>query len=214
MPFQVTIILDNSEMSASTLKHFFTKLYEPENHKISLIYAAPDFSVSKRTYTERTVNVPYEQERNQNSSLLKESSYPKFNPAELKNDSNEILGKYVREIKQIYKVKQEDIPMQTCLFGVSENDKMAIEKREDSLEEVIGKNLVKSVMEIFSVGERPDFVVFACRGYLRLRAVLNEFGQFYRAAQLLKHRCSIDYGQNKERRLSSSRRASIITIFQ
>ena len=98
---------------------------------------------------------------------------------------------------------------------MSENDEIAIEKREQSLEEVIGKNLVKAVMDRFSNTEQPDGVVFACRGYLRLRSVLNDFSQFFRAAQLLKHRCSIDYSAPKERRLSASnRRASILTIFQ
>jgi len=147
------------------------------------------------------------------SSLLKSSSYPKFNQAELKNDGNEVLLKTIRDLRQIYKVQQQDILSEVCFFGMSENDEMAIEKREQALEEVIGKNLVKSVMDYFGRVEQPDGVVFACRGYLRLKSVLNDFGQFFRAAQLLKHRCSIDYSASKERRLSASRRASIIKIF-
>merc|ERR1712117_492303 len=210
---KITIILDNSEISCSTIKHFFTKIYQPNSHEIQLIYAAPNFSVSKRSYTERTISVPFEQERNHNNPLLKSSSYPKFNPAELKNDGNEVLLKTIRELRQCYNVKQEDINSEVCVFGMSENDEMAIEKREQNLEEVIGKNLVKSVMEYFGKVEQPDGVVFACRGYLRLKSVLSDFGQFFRAAQLLKHRCSIDYSASKERRLSASRRASIIKIF-
>merc|ERR1712156_47710 len=210
---KITIILDNSEISLSTIKHFFTKIYQPDSHEIQLIYAAPNFSVSKRTYTERTISVPFEQERNHNSSLLKSSSYPKFNQAELKNDGNEVLLKTIRDLRQIYKVQQQNIVSEVCFFGMSENDEMAIEKREQILEEVIGKNLVKSVMDYFGRVEQPDGVVFACRGYLRLKSVLNDFGQFFRAAQLLKHRCSIDYSASKERRLSASRRASIIKIF-
>merc|ERR1711997_725694 len=121
---KVTIILDNSEISSSTIKHFFTKVYQPDSHEIELIYAAPNFSVSKRSYTERTISVPFEQERNFNNSLQKSSSYPKFNQSELKNDCNEILGTYIREMRQNYGVKQENISCENCLFGMSDNDEM------------------------------------------------------------------------------------------
>merc|ERR1712226_1579009 len=73
---------------------------------------------------------------------------------------------------------------------------LSIQFREQKLEEVLAKNLVKAVLEEMS-NETPDSVVFACRGYLRLRSVLNEFHQFYNAAQLLKHRCSIDHSAKK-----------------
>jgi len=144
---KVTIILDDSEMSISTLRHFFQKIYDSDKHTIELIYAAPNFSVSQRSYTERTISVPFDQERNFNNSLSKASSYPKFNQAELKNDSNEILNKYSREITKDHGVKQENINVDTCLFGMSDNDEIAIAKREQALEEVIGKNLVKAVMD-------------------------------------------------------------------
>merc|ERR1711972_374081 len=43
---KVTIVLDGSDLSASTLKHFFTKIYDSALHEISFLYALPNFSVS------------------------------------------------------------------------------------------------------------------------------------------------------------------------
>merc|ERR1712035_204570 len=175
---KVTIVVDGSEISSSTLKHFFTKVYSPEKHQLSLLYAIPNFTVSTPT------------------NRREKTTYPSIHFADLNHSAVEFLCK--TEIETGY-----------CSFGLSKNDQISIDKNEAKLDQVIGKNLVASVMSKFSE-ETPDAVVFACRGYLRLRAVLNEFATFYRAAQLVKHRCSVDLTNNAE---NLSGRRSSITIF-
>merc|ERR1711976_41674 len=188
---KVTIVVDGSEISSSTLKHFFTKVYSPEKHQLSLLYAIPNFTVSTPT------------------NRREKTTYPSIHFADLNHSAVEFLCKTEKLIRAEYNPNQTVIETSYCSFGLSKNDQISIDKNEAKFDQVIGKNLVASVMSKFSE-ETPDAVVFACRGYLRLRAVLNEFAIFYRAAQLVKHRCSVDLTNNAE---NLSGRRSSITIF-
>jgi len=166
---KVTIVLDGSDISTTTLKHFFTKIYNSEEHDLTLLYVLPNFTISSG----------------------KTTTYPPVSFPDLNNSAVDFLSKIEQSIRKEYKPNQTVIETSYCSFGLSKNDQISIEKSEAKLDQVVGKNLVGSVMSRFSE-ETPDAVVFACRGYLRLRSVINDFGLFYRAAQLVKHRCSID----------------------
>merc|ERR1711912_108357 len=138
------------------------------------------------------------------------TKYPSIHSADLNHFAVEFLCKTEKLIRADYNPNQTVIETGYCSFGLSKNDQISIDKSEAKLDQVVGKNLVGSVMSRFSE-ETPDAVVFACRGYLRLRSVINDFGLFYRAAQLVKHRCSIDLTGQGESRMAG-RRASV-TIF-
>ena len=192
---KVTIVVDGSEISASTLKHFFTKTYSPSEHELSLLYAVPNFTISTSTTGKR--------------ENVKTTTYPTTNFSELNHSAVEFLSNTEQLIRKEYEPNQTVIETSYCSFSLSKNDQISIQKNETQLDQVIGKNLVASVLSRFS-DETPDAVVFACRGYLRLRSVLNDFSVFYRAAQLVKHRCSVDLTGQEPR--MAGRRASV-TIF-
>jgi hypothetical protein len=191
---KVTIVLDGSEISSSTLKHFFTKIYCPENHDLSLLYALPSFTISKTTGRNIT-------------------NYPPVSFADLNCSAIDFLSKTEKQIRDEYQPNQTVIETSFCSFGLSKNEQVSIEKREVKLDQVVGKNLVASVVSRFSENT-PDAVVFACRGYLRLKNVMNELSVFYRSAQLIKHRCSVDLtGQDSGSTGIKTDRRTSITIF-
>merc|ERR1712035_192893 len=139
---KVTIVLDGSDLSASTLKHFFTKIYDSALHEISFLYALPNFSVSTGKVT----------------------TYPLQNFVDIRNEATEFLIKTEKLIREQYNPSQQTIESSFCTFGLSKNDKLSIDSAEAKFDQVVGKNLVASVMQKFSE-EQPDAVVFACRGY-------------------------------------------------
>merc|ERR1711879_938670 len=126
LKMKVTIVLDGSDLSASTLKHFFTKIYDSNSHEISFLYATPNFS---------TV------------SNGKITTYPVQNVAEIRHSATDFLVKTESLIREQYQPEQQSIEAAYCTFGLSKNDQISIERDEAKFDQVVGKNLVASVMQ-------------------------------------------------------------------
>merc|ERR1712178_608857 len=110
---KVTIVVDGSEISSSTLKHFFTKIYSPEKHELSLLYAIPNFTISKPD--------------------TKKVTYPSVHFADLNHSAVEFLCKTEKLIRKDYNPNQTVIETAYCSFGLSKTDQISIDENEAKL---------------------------------------------------------------------------------
>merc|ERR1712131_74530 len=144
---RVFAVLENTDISASTLFHYLENLRKPD-HDLTIVYTY--------YYEEETAMVELEK--------VKEKLSQKYG---LPSDQYSIIMGY---------------------FSIKANRK----DKKEHIDRKITEGMLKTATALITE-HKPDKIVFACRGYLRLRSIINDFEPFQKAANLIAYeKCSDD----------------------